>query len=354
MFELKLKKMFQLKIIGLTFLLVSPFLWAQPLTQIPIQSSIQATTQSATESSSQWIDHRFQVMGTEARIRLWHQDSNTGNKALAAVVAEMHRIDSTMSIYKPHSMLSKVNRLAAQQEVVISEELFEVIQQSLNISEMTQGAFDISFSSVGYLYDYRKHQQPDAKEIKSKLKLINYQQIKLNPENTSIRFMQKGMRIDLGGIAKGLAVDNAIEILKQYGVREALVTAGGDTYALGDNGGKLWQVGIKHPRAESKIVTLLPVENEAISTSGDYERFFLDGTTRVHHIINPKTGSSARKVQSVTIIAANSTYADALSTSVFVLGVEKGLALVETLDDVSVIIVDNKGKLFYSSDLLNL
>ena len=338
MVEWKSVKYFQSKILGLTLLLASPFLWAQ----------------DTEKNSSLWIDHRFQVMGTEARVRLWHQDKRRGKKALDAVVAEMHRIDSTMSSYKQDSLLSKVNRLAGEKAVIITTELFEIIAQSFEISKMTHGAFDISYSSVGYLYDYRKKQQPNANQIKSKLALINYQQIRLNQKDHSIRFMQAGMRIDLGGIAKGLAVDNAIKILKQFGVKEALVTAGGDTYALGDNGGKLWKVGIKHPRAKSEIVTLLPVENEAVSTSGDYERFFLDGATRVHHIINPKTGSSANEVQSVTIIAGNSTLADALSTSVFVLGVEKGLALIEKLNDVSVIIVDNQGKLFYSSDLFNL
>jgi thiamine biosynthesis lipoprotein len=351
MLKLKIEKLFRLKILGLTLALVSPFLLAQ---HIAAASATSLTSKpGTTETSSNWIDHRFHVMGTEARVRLWHQDSEIGAKALAAVIAEMHRIDTVMSSYKQDSLLAKVNRLASTQAVKITKELFDIIQQSFEISNMTHGAFDISYSSVGYLYDYRKNQQPNAEQIKTHLKLINYQQIKLDQQQQSIRFLQPGMRIDLGGIAKGLAVDNSIAILRKYGVKEALVTAGGDTYALGDNGGKLWQVGIKHPRAESKIVTLLPVENEAVSTSGDYERFFLDGTTRVHHIINPKTGTSASEVQSVTIIAANSTFADALSTSVFVLGVEKGLALVEALDNVSVIIVDNKGKLFYSSDLIS-
>ncbi len=331
MISLKIFKQIQDKLVGLTFLLVSPFLFSQ--------------------SSTQWIDQRFNVMGTEARVRLWHQDPKIGKQALTEVILEMHRIDSEMSPFKPTSLLSKVNRLAATQEVVISKELFDVIRQSFEISKLTQGAFDISFSSVGYLYDYRNKLKPDAAQIQSKLPLINYQQIKLNPEKLTIRFLHAGMRIDLGGIAKGLAVDNAIAILKKHGVKEALVTAGGDTFALGDNAGKLWQVGIKHPRAESKIVTLLPVENEAVSTSGDYERYFIDGTKRVHHIINPKTGSSAEEVQSVTIIAKTSTFADALSTSVFVLGVKQGLQLVESLQNVSVIIVDNKGQLFYSNDL---
>ena len=137
------------------------------------------------------------------------------------------------------------------------------------------------------------------------------------------------------------------------GIKEALVTAGGDTFALGDNGGHYWKVGIKHPRSESKVVTVIPVANEAISTSGDYERFFMQDGKRIHHIINPETGKSASEVQSVTIIADRSILADALSTSVFILGVKKGLALIENMKDVSVIIVDNTGKLFYSSDLLN-
>ncbi len=300
---------------------------------------------------AQWVDHRFPVMGTEVRVRFWLDDKQKAEQAKLAVVKEMHRIDASMSPYKADSLLSKINNLAATEPVKLTHELFNLLQHSLKISRMTNGAFDITFSSVGYLYDYRLKQKPTSTQLAQKLPLINYQSIVLNEKKQTIFFKQQGIKIDLGGIAKGHAVDNSIKILENYGVKDASVTAGGDTYVLGDNAGKMWNVGIKHPRAESKLVSILPVANTAVSTSGDYERFFIEDGKRFHHIINPKTGKSASAVQSVTILADHSTLADALSTSVFVLGVKQGLILVESLKNVSAIIVDNHGKMFYSSDL---
>lgn len=301
---------------------------------------------------AEWVDHKFPIMGTEIRVRFWLPDSEQAQKAKQAVIDEMHHINNTMSPWIETSILSQVNKHAFSKPVQVSEEFFNIIQGAIKISEMTEGAFDITFSSVGYLYDYREKKQPTQAELQSKVPLINYRSLKLDKENRTIRYLQDGVKIDLGGIAKGLAVDNSIARLKSFGVTEASVTAGGDTYVLGDNGGKYWRIGIRHPRAEKKLVTVLPLANSAVSTSGDYERFFIDENgERIHHIINPTTGKSVASVQSVTILAENSTYADALSTSVFVLGVEKGLELVNRLPNVSAIIVDKNGKLLHSDDL---
>ncbi len=302
---------------------------------------------------SKWIDHQFPVMGTEVTVRFWLADKNKAELAKQAVINEMHRIDEAMSPFIKESLLSQINQQAALHPVKITTELFQLIEKSLEVSKLTQGAFDITFSSVGYLYDYRLKQKPTNQQIKEHLPFINYKLIQLDPEKITIFFKKKGVRIDLGGIAKGHAVDNSIKILKSFGITEASVTAGGDTYVLGDNGGKMWRIGIKHPRAESKVVTILPLADTAISTSGDYERFFIEDGKRYHHIINPKTGRSASEVESVTILADTSTFADALSTSVFILGVKKGLQLVESLPEISTIIVDKKGQIFYSSDLSN-
>lgn len=303
---------------------------------------------------AQWVDHDFPIMGTKVTIRFWLDDMEKANLAKEAVIAEMHRINNTMSPYIPDSLLSTINTSAAEAPIKISDELFKLIERSIKISQKTKGAFDITFSSVGYLYDYRLKQKPSSEQLEKTLPLINYQSIILDKNNNSIFFSQSGVKIDLGGIAKGLAVDNSINILKDFGVKEASVTAGGDTYVLGDNNGKMWQIGIRHPRAESKLISILPLADTAVSTSGDYERFFIEDGKRYHHILNPKTGKSVSSVQSVTIIADNSTLADALSTSVFVLGVKQGLQLVESLNNVSAIIVDNKGKMFYSADLAEL
>lgn len=303
--------------------------------------------------SAAWVDYRFPIMGTEIRMRFWIDDAEQAEAAKQAVIDEMHHINNTMSPWIETSLLYKVNATAHEAPVELTDEFYRIIKQSLDISEMTQGAFDITFSSVGYLYDYRAKAQPSDEQLKETLPLINYRSIALDREAKTIRYATKGVKIDLGGIAKGLAVDNSIKKLQSFGVTEASITAGGDSYVLGNNAGKLWRIGIRHPRAENKVVTVLPVANMAVSTSGDYERYFIDESgERVHHILNPTTGKSVKGIQSVTIMAENSTYADALSTSVFVLGIKDGLDLVDKLDDVSAIIVNDEGKMFYSNDLV--
>jgi thiamine biosynthesis lipoprotein len=248
--------------------------------------------------------------------------------------------------------VSLINQLATKQPVKISAELFNLIKRSIRVSEQSRGAFDITFASVGYLYDYRKKQLPSKTDIKSKLKAINYKNIILDEQNQTFYFTQPGMRIDLGGIAKGHAVDNAIKILQQQGITQAMVSAGGDTRIIGDKHGQPWLVGIRAPRDKNKSAVVLPLSQTAISTSGDYERYFLKNGVRHHHIISPKTGDSVHELRSVSILAQDSTTADALSTTVFILGLNEGMKLVASLPGIEAIIIDNKGKMFYSDGLV--
>jgi len=302
-------------------------------------------------SQAQWWNREEAIMGTAVRAEVWHDDRVAGEAAITAVMVEMRRIDAAMSPYKPASELSRVNRLAAREPVKISRELFQLVARSLEVSKLTEGAFDITFSSVGYMYDYRKGVAPNDKEIAKALPGINYRHVLLDARASTIRFAREGMRIDLGGIAKGYAVDRSIEILKHRGITHALVSAGGDTRVLGDHQGRPWMVAIRDPRRRDGMVAVLPLVDTAISTSGDYERYFEAGGKRYHHIINPKTGKSATGVRSVSIIAADATTTDGLSTSVFVMGRERGMALVERLKNVDAIIVDDSGKMYYSSRL---
>ena len=258
-----------------------------------------------------------------------------------------------MSPYKEQSDLSRINQQAFSSPVKTTPEIYRIIKTSLQYSEMTEGAFDITFSSVGYLYDYREHKRPDKTAIAANLSGINFRHLMLNDQEHSVGFQSKGMRIDLGGIAKGYAVDNAIKILKTAGVINAYVSAGGDSFALGDRKGRPWFIAIKHPRNANQVLLSIPLENLAVSTSGDYERYFDEDGVRYHHIINPKTGDSARESQSVTILANDSITADALSTSVFILGPQKGLKLINSLSGISAVIADKDGKVHYSDDLVN-
>jgi len=302
---------------------------------------------------AEWYSRQFNVMGTVAHVEVSDSSAEHAAATMDAVEVEMRRIDSAMSPFIASSELSRVNRDAFTQPVMITKELFDLINMSIRYSALSDGAFDITFSSVGFYYDYRKGVKPDAKTISANISNINYQHLQMDEAINSIKFQTQGTRIDLGGIAKGYAIDRCVAILKSRGIRSAFVNAGGDSYVIGNRDGRPWFIAIKHPREKSKELVSLPLAEIAVSTSGDYERYFDDKDgTRYHHILNPKTGDSARDSQSVTILAGDSTTADALSTTVFVMGPERGLALVNSMKDISAVIVDKEGKVHYSDDLV--
>jgi FAD:protein FMN transferase len=267
------------------------------------------------------------------------------------VLADMRRIDALMSTYKPDSEVSRVNANAAKAPVPVSAELFLLLETSQQYSRLSSGAFDITYASVGYLYDYRANRRPDNKAIASALQSVDYRQLILDPAKRTVSFGRPGMRIDLGGIAKGHAVDRGIEILKSLGVTHAMVNAGGDTRVSGDRFGKPWVVGIRHPDRKDEVVLRVPLVDAAFSTSGDYERFFDEGGVRYHHILNPKTGLSPHEVRSVTIIASNATRTDGLTKTVFILGPKAGLEFINTLPDADAIVIAADGKVSYSKGL---
>ena len=272
-------------------------------------------------------------MGTEISVYLWHDDPEQGRAAVQAVFAEVARLDQMMSTYIEESRISEINRLAADQPVVAGEELFKLIERSLDISILTAGAFDITYESVGQHYDFRERLRPDESTLEDKLSLIDYRFVHLDRGNGTVAFERDGVRINLGGIAKGYAVERGIAAAQRFGVRHARVTAGGDTRLLGDRGGMPWMIGVQNPRDGSEVAVTIPLENEAISTSGDYERYFEEDGERYHHIIVPSTGTPAGEVHSVTIIGPDAVITDALSTSVFIMGVDAGLRLISTLPD---------------------
>jgi thiamine biosynthesis lipoprotein len=266
-------------------------------------------------------------------------------------MADMHRTDDLMSTYKPESQLSQVNAHAYERAVQVDADIIDVVQKSIEYSRLSEGVFDVTYASVGYLYDYRTHQHPTEAQIAAALPGVDYRQLLVDPLARTIRFMKPGMRIDLGGIAKGWAVDRGIEILRRAGIQHAMVNAGGDTALLGDRLGKPWVVGIRDPRKSGAVVARIPLQDEAISTSGDYERYFEENGQRYHHIIVPGTGKSPDAVRSVTVIGANATRTDGLTKTVFILGVERGMAFIRKLGDVEAVIVDKDGQVFYSAGL---
>jgi thiamine biosynthesis lipoprotein len=302
-------------------------------------------------AAADWQRDEATIMGTAITVELWHADPAQGRALIEAVFAEMRRIDELMSSYKPDSELSRVNAGAASAPVTVGNELFQLIGQALSYSDLTHGAFDITYASAGQHYDYRSARKPDRQQLEQALPAINYHHVKLDTAHSTVSFLHAGVRIDLGGIAKGYAVDRSIAILKKAGVGSALVSAGGDTRVIGKRWEQPWNVGIRDPRNKDGLVSVIPLEDTTISTSGDYERFFEQDGVRYHHILDPTTGQSAHEVRSTSIIGTNATDTDALSTSVFVMGVKAGLALINSLADFEAIIIDNQGRLHYSDGL---
>lgn len=301
--------------------------------------------------SAEWFSDVQSKMGTRVEVQLWSEDTTDGERLLRAAMAEFDRIEAAMSTYRPESEISQVNAGAAQAPVSVSPELFALVDRALQLSATTGGAFDITYDSVGQLYDYRAGVRPADVDIEARLPAIDYRHIELDSTALAIRFSRSGVRINLGGIAKGHAVESVIGLLREAGIQHALASAGGDTRLLGNRRGKPWIVGIRDPDDEAGIVTRVALDNEAVSTSGDYERFFDEGEVRYHHIINPDTGRSATEIRSVTVIGRDATMTDGLSTSVFVLGLEKGLALIESLPDYEAIIIDPERKVRFSTGL---
>jgi thiamine biosynthesis lipoprotein len=310
---------------------------------IPLIVSLQA--------HAEWYSDKRAIMGTAISVELWADDDATAHAAIEAVMQEMVRIDQTMSPYIETSELALINREAVQHPVKISDEMFMLLKTSIHYSQISHGAFDISFASVGYLYDYRKHIEPTAAQIASHLSAIDYRSIKLDEKAHTVHFMKPGMRIDLGGIAKGYAVDQGADILLAHGIKNAIVTAGGDSRILGDHHGRPWMVGIKDPRIADKSAVVLPLSDTAMSTSGDYERYFMAGERRVHHLINPRTGKSATGVRSVSVLAPHGIDTDALTKPLFILGVERGMEIINKIPGVDAIVIDDHGQLFYSKNL---
>ncbi len=303
-------------------------------------------------ASAEWFSRDADIMGTRISVELWHEDAEQAGKAMQSVLDEMRRVDRLMSPYIDSSEVTGLNRRAADTPVTVSKELFALLQRAQHYAAISDGAFDISFASVGRFYQYRDKQQPSQQQIDTLLPAIDYRSIVLDDTRRAVQFLHPDLKIDLGGIAKGYAVDQAITRLHEQGIQHAIVSAGGDSRLLGDRRGRPWVIGIKHPRKPEQHAVMLPLESTAISTSGDYERFFIEQGERIHHIISPATGRSAGQVQSVSILAPFAIDSDALSTTVFVLGVKKGLALVNGINGVDAIVIDGEGKLHYSEGLL--
>lgn len=268
---------------------------------------------------------------------------------MEAAFREVQRVDFLMSHYREDSEISRVNRDAGKKETKVSPEILRMIERAIEFSSLSEGAFDITIGPVFRLWNFREGKFPEEKNLRENLKKVGYRQIKIDRSRSSIFLQEEGMEIDLGAIAKGYAVDSASAVLKEKGIENFLVNAGGDLKVSGSKEkGVPWIVGIQHPRLPSQMVAKLSPRQAGVATSGDYKKFFIERGERYHHLLNPSTGTPARECQSVTVMAPSVMAADALATAVFVLGPKKGLALVKRMNDVHAIIVDRGGNVLVS------
>lgn len=302
-------------------------------------------------SHAEWLGDTRAMMGTEVSVHLWHESADDGLIVIDDAFDEVARIEGLMSTYIEESEISSINRAAAEGPVAAGDELIDLMLRSLDISMLTRGAFDITYDSIGQHYDFRERQRPDASTIQQELGRIDFRLVEIDRLGSTVRFLAPGVRVNLGGIAKGYTVERVVNLLRSRGIRHGIVTAGGDSRLLGDRLGQPFMVGIRDPRKDHEVALLIPLEDEAISTSGDYERYFEENGQRYHHIIQPETGLPASGIRSATIVGPDAVLTDALSTSVFVLGVDQGLTLIATLPDYEGIVIDSAGRLFYSDGL---
>ncbi|MBK9096722.1 MAG: FAD:protein FMN transferase [bacterium] len=284
------------------------------------------------------------LLGTVVDIQVRNTDEKLAEEGIEKAFAEIKRIDNLFTTYNEESPVWKLNN-ATDSIISVDEEIYSLLVLCDSITKLSVGSFDVSLDNLTQAWGFYSNnpQLPVSEAIDSALFLSGWQNIKLLDDNQIVK--QKKVGLNFGAIAKGYAVDKAIYVLKDAGINEALVNAGGEIKAIGNE----WVVGVQHPREKNSIINKIMLNGTSVATSGDYENYFEENGVRYHHILDPMTGYPTRGIQSVTVLNADNAFADGLATAVFVMGIEKGLELIEKLRDTEVMIIDEQGKIYYSS-----
>jgi thiamine biosynthesis lipoprotein len=292
-------------------------------------------------------------MGTLVEITVIGRDADRAEAAIRDAFDEMQRVEGCMSRRIPGSDVSRINEWAGIKAVPASADVLRVIRRAEEISRASEGHFDITIGAVLDLWGFEDngHHVPAKGKVSEVLDGVGYKTIHVDERASTVKLKKKEMRIDLGGIAKGYAVDRAVELLKSRGYRNMIVNAGGDIRVSGRKIHGPWVIGIQDPRDRSRILATINAEDISVATSGDYERYFVREGKRYHHLLNPFTGFPARLCRSVTILAEDALSADGLATAVFVLGPQKGLHLIEAMDGVEGLIISSEGEILQSEGL---
>lgn len=296
----------------------------------------------------------LKLMGSRFDITVVANDSLQANKHIDTAVAEISRIEKLISSWDENSQTSEINRNAGIKPVKVNKELFDLIERALSISKLTDGAFDISYASMDRIWQFDGSMtvMPSEKEIKSSVEKVGYQNIVLDKKNSTVFLKLEGMKIGFGAIGKGYAADKAKTLLISKGVPSGIINASGDMNTWGKQpNGNDWKVAITNPMDKNKVFALLPITNGAVVTSGNYEKYVNFNGKRYTHIINPRTGYPSTGIISVTVFAPKAELADALATSVFVMGKDAGLDRINQLPKIECIIIDDKGNITKSKNI---
>ncbi len=297
----------------------------------------------------------LKLMGNRFEISAVAGDEAWAMERIEAGVREIQRIEKLLTTYAEDSETNRINQQAGIAPVRVSEETFGLIERSIRISDITQGAFDLSFGSVDrrlWNFDPQMKQLPDRRLAKKMVRLINYRNILLDRERMTVYLKEKGMRIGFGGIGKGYAAERAKAVMREMGVDSGVVNASGDLTAWGyQPNGKAWTVGIVRPDANSEIFSYLNITNMALATSGNYEKYILIDGKKYSHTIDPHTGMPVTGIKSVTIITPNAELADAMATPVMIMGIDAGLHMINQLRDMEAIIIDDDDKIYKSDHI---
>jgi thiamine biosynthesis lipoprotein len=294
-------------------------------------------------------------MGNGFQLSAMGDHEDWANECIDAGVAEIQRIEKLLTTFNEESETARINKNAGIKPVVVSEETFNIIERSIRISRVTQGAFDITYGSVDkrlWNFDTQLNALPDKNTARKMARLINYRNIILDRTTLSVMLKEKGMRIGFGGIGKGYAAEMAKQVMKGKGVKSGIVNASGDmaTWGLQPNG-KPWSLGIVDPNARGKIFSSLNITDMAIATSGNYEKFILVNGQKYSHTINPRTGLPIRGIKSVTIISPNAEIADAMATPVMIMGIIAGLNMINQMEGIEAIVVDDHDFIYTSKNI---
>ncbi|MBM3769747.1 MAG: FAD:protein FMN transferase [Acidimicrobiia bacterium] len=313
-----------------------------------------STERSSPHAGAPPVERVGLAMGSQLRVRVFSSDPESARSAFDAVFAEFDRLDRLLSVWKDGSDVQRINGAAGVDGVTVSEDTIAVLNTARRISEWTEGAFDVTFGALSDVWRFDHDQDnrvPTREQIEARHPLVNYRAVRIDEPGHTVLLEKAGMRIHLGGIGKGYAVERSAALLRDRGYRDFMIQSGGDLYVAGFSQGQPWRLGVADPRKPTQSFGTLDLSDGTFSTSGDYERSFVKDGIRYHHLIDPSTGYPAKGTRSVTVVTNRPVLADGLSTGVFILGPARGMALVERLPDVEAVIVTDSNQVLVSSGL---